>query len=639
MPAPPAIRYRRVYTNGRAGSCRGCGQFVRATDGVSAEPAVDQSGAELKDVRVAERAPKRPWDLFCRDCGRKRGLSIPIGDEHFTLTVRDAGHLALEQRRAISSETFDWVRMVAQAHGGRYEGLTGVTLVPIERADALVGSLMAKVCVDCLEDVTLRLAANIRRRDRDLESALARVDRRRTDVFEYQRYGVQWLASRRRALLADEMGLGKTVQALLSLPGGDHRAPVLVAAPASARGVWVAECRRWRPDYAAAVVRGKEFCRPAPGHLIVHGYDALPREDSDLLLGTIAVLDEAHFAKNPKSGRSVRAGYTCASALSGGGRVWLLTGTPVDRHPEDLWHLLQLAELETEIFGSYDRMAELYGSKWRMHPCHACGHVRRHSRGRGCHVDDCECKVENTEHRTWGLPSPEVSALVRRGTLRRLRADVLPDLPEKTYQDHPVDLSRELLREVDELLPEGWREAVEASLAGRGELPEFAHFSAARAKLAHAKLAAAADLVESFEEAEEPLVVFSCHEAALEVFREREGWGLIVGSTPSKRRHAIAEDFQGSKLRGLAGNVVAMGTGLTLTRACHVLFVDEPWNPSQLDQAADRLCRVGQTRGVVVHCLCADHALDRLARALAGRKRAVMVGSLDGDLQESLSGV
>ena len=105
------------------------------------------------------------------------------------------------------------------------------------------------------------------------------------------------------------------------------------------------------------------------------GYDALPREPARWLPGTVLVLDEAQFAKNPKSARGIRTRAACSAALSAGGRVWLLSGTPLDRHAEDLWYVLSLAELETEVFGSYDRMAELYGAKWRMHPCPKCGHV------------------------------------------------------------------------------------------------------------------------------------------------------------------------------------------------------------------------------------------------------------------------
>jgi len=369
---------------------------------------------------------------------------------------------------------------------------------------------------------------------------------------------------------------------------------------------------------------------------VVTGYELLPSEldVSGAHPYTYLIADEAQAIKNPHAARTVKFRSHSGAALRTGGCVWLLTGTPLDRHPEDLWHLLRAADLEIEAFGSFDEFRRLYQCKRAMHPCPECKHVRRHSKERGCHERGCgkRCKVMNVEHVVWGAPTLEVRERLARVSLRRTRAQVLPDLPEKRYQDHRVDLARDSRRQIDIALPADWHERLSRLLDSPKDLPELAEFSSARAVLAEAKADHALEIVESFEDQDEPLIVFSCHSSPLERFKDRDGWGLIDGGTSGKRRKELADAFQRGDLRGLAGNVVAMGTSLTLTRAAHCLFIDEPWSLAQFDQACDRICRIGQTRGVLVHRIVSDHALDTRVRQLLEQKRFVAQESLgDGN--------
>ncbi len=99
---------------------------------------------------------------------------------------------------------------------------------------------------------------------------------------------------------------------------------------------------------------------------------------------------------------------------------------------------------------------------------------------------------------------------------------------------------------------------------------------------------------------------------------------------PAEERTAIAERFQAGELAGIAANVKAGGTSITLTRAAHTAFVDESWTPAENAQARDRVNRIGQTRGTVCHRLIADHALDIRVSEILAQKIALIEGSLGG---------
>jgi hypothetical protein len=93
-------------------------------------------------------------------------------------------------------------------------------------------------------------------------------------------------------------------------------------------------------------------------------------------------------------------------------------------------------------------------------------------------------------------------------------------------------------------------------------LPAFEKMSAVREALSRAKIPALLELVESYEEAEEPLVVFSDHLAPVEEVGNRDGWAAITGDTPPAQRAGIVQAFQAGDLKGLALTIAAGGLGL-----------------------------------------------------------------------------
>lgn len=412
-------------------------------------------------------------------------------------------------------------------------------------------------------------------------------------LFPFQRVGVEWLAPRSGALLADDMGLGKTIQVLAALPAG---APILVVCPAVAKGVWLAEAAKWRPDLRVAVLPGRgSFRYPEAGEMVVTNYDVLPElAPAGAPGGLVIVADEAHALKSGKAQRTVRFRALAQAAA----RVWLLTATPLLNRPAELWTVLQAAGCAREAFGTWKDFVRLAGGR------------------------------EGAYGIEWSTArmSEEVPARIRRVTLRRMKSDVLADLPSKTRSDLVVDVK------ATKAQAKAWTELVqyaEGCADDGGPSNLFQVLSGARAALAALKIPAMLAQIEAAEEAGEALVVFSAHRAPIDALADRPGWAVITGDTTPEARAGIQARFQAGDLLGVGATIKAGGVALTLTRAAVALFVDLEWTPALNVQAEDRILRIGQTRPVTITRLVADCALDRRVADLLAAKVALLEASIE----------
>lgn len=437
------------------------------------------------------------------------------------------------------------------------------------------------------EELLQRASGLAVKADRIDAEALSRAQDAR--LYPFQREGVRWLCQRPQALLADEMGLGKTIQVLMALPSG---APVLVVCPAVVKHNWKKEAEKWRPDYRVDLLSGHgSFRWPGPGEILVVNYDVLPEGVSEPARGTILAGDEIHMTKGRGTLRTRRFRILAEAVSARGGRVWGVTGTPLLNRPPELYQVLDNLGLAGAAFGSFKRFYYLFGA------------------------------FKDGFGTVWGSPKPEVPELLGRVQLRRERAAVLADLPSKTWQEVTVNgMPKSLQRLCDEAL-EAWEAASQEKMGG---LPPFELMSEVRASLALYKTPFVLDLVEHYEEAGEPVVVYSAHRHPVEELAKREGWAAILGGTPAEERARIVESFQAGELKGLALTIKAGGLGITLTHACHAVFVDLEWTPALNTQAEDRLMRIGQVNACQYVILVADHALDaRLTEILCEKKQLI----------------
>jgi hypothetical protein len=419
----------------------------------------------------------------------------------------------------------------------------------------------------------------------------------------YQRTGIAWLTSRfcagKGALLADDPGLGKTAQVLISLPPG---ARVVVIVNLVGKGSWEKEARKWRPDLRVNMISGHNFRWPEASEIVVANYDILPdpNEAGRPPPAVFLVADEAHLAKNPNAHRTKNLKAMARAVSRSRGAVILATGTPLVNRPPDLLSLLQIADLLEESFGTVAKFAELMGGS---------------KSGKGY---------------SWGkVPDSEaVAKRLRRVMLRRIADDVLPELPEITREDVSVDIDEATRLAVDKAL-DGLDVEQALRAAKMGNPLALSRISRAREALARAKVPALVELVESAEEAGDPLVVFAAHIVPVSVLAKRPGWALITGATSAEDRTAIVEKFQRGELLGVAGTIGAMGTAITLTRSRHCIFVEEAWNPTENKQAADRIHRLGQRNATLMTVLVANHVLDVRVAQINAEKQERLDASIN----------
>lgn len=456
----------------------------------------------------------------------------------------------------------------------------------VQPALAIAASLNAEVC----DDVRQLLDQHGQRErlvteDRVLRAKKA-AHRLGLALKPRQDEGIVFLATRKAALLAAKPGTGKTMMALFALP--NPAPPVLVVGPESAKWVWEAEILRWRPDLRPVVLKpGKaNFRLPSlPGEVVITTYDSVMRAErkgNTYVLpiagvdGMTLILDEAHKVKNPTAQRTQNARALVRAALTGGGCVWGMTGTPVQNRPGELWSLLYTLKIAEQAFGSWPQFQSLFMTE-----------------------------VDPWGRPLMGLPKPEIRDRLARVSLQ-IPLVLEVGEPEVSYLPVDITLTAAEKAEGQELFG-SWREA----LKGDGSLAlAWASMAPYRKMLALKKLKALEDYISTAEDSDEPLVVFCCHKDPIKELGARKGWAHIDGDVGSERPERIA-DFQAGRIKGIALTTRAGSEAVTLTRSRTVLFIDLDYNPSVNKQAVARCHRTGQTRRVRVVIAVARGTIDR----------------------------
>jgi hypothetical protein len=297
---------------------------------------------------------------------------------------------------------------------------------------------------------------------------------------------------------------GKSIQTLAAAP---DNAAVLVIGPSVAKGVWLSEAAKWRPDLKASSLSGRQSFRwPEPGELIATNFDILPPAHSVPQMNgqreytfdasnfgvphrsTVLVIDEAQKVKGSRAERSIRTRAISRAVRDVDGRVWLLTGTPLENVPPEIWNILKVADLEREAFESWKKFFELFG-----------GYKDKYG---GTH---------------WSTnPDPSVPDRLKRVMLRRTKEQVLPDLPPKTVRILEVEVGDKERLELDKIAYTlgGWGDITDPYVLlelTRRERVVFDTVARLRSILAMAKVPAMEDLIEENENSAEALIVMSAH--------------------------------------------------------------------------------------------------------------------------------
>lgn len=446
-------------------------------------------------------------------------------------------------------------------------------------------------------------------------------------LYPYQREGAMHLAFRERALLADEMGLGKTIQAIAACAivrrlGRASR--VLVVTPASLKAEWEEQIRKFT-QLDLQLVIGKRTdrvaaYRAAPFFTIVN-YEQVRTDALDInqhLKPDIVVLDEAQRIKNWSS-KTARAVKRLMNRYA-----FVLTGTPIENRIDELYSIVDF--LDPSVFGPLFRFNR-------------------------------DFYVLNDRGRPEGYRNlQELRARVAPILLRRRKADVETELPERTDRNHFVRMTREQ------------RELYEEHVAVVGKLASIAKrrplTEAEQIKLQKhlammrmlcdspyildpndrtcPKLAELENVLdECLAEPDVKVIIFSEWVRMLDlvadlVKRRKIGYALHTGQVPQARRRREIQAFKGDpKCRVLLCSESG-GTGLNLQNASVVINCDLPWNPARLEQRIARAWRKHQTRPVTVVNLVASDSIESGMLNTLADKAALAEGVLDriGNLDE-----
>lgn len=418
-------------------------------------------------------------------------------------------------------------------------------------------------------------------------------------LFPYQQAGVDFLASQRYAALFDEPGLGKSTQAAAAWASLGLKS-VLVICPASIRLVWpkeIAAC-----DAGNYVVLESKKHRPMPGRVNICSYDYAMRRKEELaaIQWEALVLDEAHYLKSMKAART--KAILGVHAAKGGiaessSRIWALTGTPMPNNPSELYPMMR-ALFSDAITGRSGKPL----TYWQF--------VNRYcvTRNNGFGIEIVK-----------GKKLDELRDKLRGRAVRRTQKQVLKDLPPMRYDTLPVEGSLKGL-------PDDERARVERILAECDDPLDAlnraaGHVATLRRMTGMAKVPGVLKWLQ--ESGCEKAVVFAHHKDVIaSIVSGLEEVVALQGATaPDARERAVA-DFQNGKARFFVGQLQAAGTGITLTAANTVVFVESSWVPAENEQAAKRIHRIGQDRACIAYFATIPGSLDERIMEAVTRKTA-----------------
>ncbi|OBR64264.1 hypothetical protein A7K91_12085 [Paenibacillus oryzae] len=439
-----------------------------------------------------------------------------------------------------------------------------------------------------------------------------------TELRSYQKYGYQWMKTLAfygfGGILADEMGLGKTVQSiafiLSVLPEiRETGEPVLIVAPSSLIYNWRNELARFAPGLRITLADGsskerafhldklggnKNDSAAAPADVIITSYPLLRRDGSKYAGQSFhtLILDEAQMFKNDytQTAKAVR-GLAAKHAFA-------LTGTPIENRLDELWSIFRA------VFPVLFPDKEQFGQ----------------------------------------LTRAEIAKRSRPFLLRRLKSDVLKELPEKiesvqtsqllpeqkkVYAAYLAKLRQDTLKHLDS---DNFGKLRIRLLAGITRLRQICCHPALFVEGYQGDSAKFRQLLELLDEcrsAGKRVLIFSQFTSMLKLIGKElayleQPYFYLDGETPPAERVELCSRFNNGENNLFLLSLKAGGTGLNLTGADTVILYDLWWNPAVEQQAADRAHRIGQRKVVQIIRMVAEGTIEDKMMELQERKRTLI---------------
>lgn len=432
----------------------------------------------------------------------------------------------------------------------------------------------------------------------------------------YQKIGFNWLSTivnyKFGGLLADEMGLGKTLQIISLLLARkekmQNQLPSLIVAPASVIYNWQAEVKKFAPSLNVALLDGTKKERERllldakKYNLLISSYQSLNRdlEAYQNLIFDVEVIDEAQNIKNQqsvtaKTVKVIKAHHKLA-----------LTGTPIENKLSELWSIFDY--LMPGFLGSYPDFRKKY-----------------------------ELPIVNEQDKE---AEDQLANMIIPFILRRLKKDVLRDLPDKDEEIVPVKMNKKqadlynmqtqkIIAQLNGQGDEDFKRSRFQILAQITKLREICcdlHLLYENYHGKSNKLIATIELIKNNLANGHKILLFSQFTAMLDILHEnlarlRLPLFTITGSTPKTKRQEQVQKFNQMAQPGVfLISLKAGGTGINLTGADVVIHYDPWWNLAAEKQATDRAHRIGQKHSVKIYKMVTEDSIEERIIALQQKK-------------------
>jgi SWI/SNF-related matrix-associated actin-dependent regulator of chromatin subfamily A-like protein 1 len=430
----------------------------------------------------------------------------------------------------------------------------------------------------------------------------------KTKLRKYQREGVHLINGfNGRALIADEMGTGKSYTSLAWMVENECY-PAIVVCPAFLKVNWERECLK-HLGMRSNVLEGREpkerGLEPLQGKITIINYDILRGWTKKLLRmrAQLLIVDECQYCKS-LSAKRTKAVRQLSKHIPN--RLYL-SGTPLTNRPPELFSVLNM--IKPKKYHHFRTFAQKY-AYWNWN-----GYGLVYAGPRNL----------KRLHRT----------LKKECLIRRLKKDVLKDLPEKSRYVVPLQLKDRREYDYAEKHFLAWLRSISKGKARKASyavgLTRLGYLKRLAAQL---KMDSVKDWIETFlEESNNKLAIFGVHRSILGRLHERFKTQsvLVTGKTPKGRRWKCVDQFQEDKrTRLFLGNYQAAGIGLNLTSASTGASIELPWTPAEATQAEDRLHRLGQKKQVDWYYLVAQHTIEDDLCKLLQEKQKTFTDVLDG---------
>ena len=449
--------------------------------------------------------------------------------------------------------------------------------------------------------------------------------RLRVEPYPYQREGIEYGLDKKRLIIGDEPGLGKTLQSI-GIVDTANAYPCLVICPSSLKINWQREFEKFTDKSALVLDNSVRTTWPyllkmGMHHVAIVNYESLRKyfvwdikggksfrlKDvvfcPQIRMFRSVIIDESHRVKDPSAQQTIfTKGITT-------GKEWiiLLSGTPVVNRPEDLVAQLSIMGRLQEFGGRTKFMADY------------------------C-TDPKDKKAE---------PSVPLSVLSNQlyanCMIRREKAKVLPQLPDKTRVDLYVDISNApeynlAAADLAEYLRQ-YTECTDWEIRRKMRMEALVRFMTLRQLATLGKVAQAVDFIRTFLDSGKKLIVFcSLHEVVDALCKAFPRAVTVTGRDSASSKQVAVDSFQNNPdVQLIVCSIKAAGVGLTLTASSNVAFVELAWTYADCCQCEDRAHRIGQKDNVTCYYLLGRGTIDQTIYSLIHKKKSIAAEIMNSD--------